>query len=100
MKKVITRDQVENYNQMVEAAIGTGAYNMLGLYREYRDDDTKKWGGNPYGYLYGICACFDDAEYYIKTVGDRMYIYMALDGEAQDRCRIDDKEIARAFFGV
>ena len=100
MKKVITRDQVRKYNQMVEAAIDTDAYNMLAFPREYRDEDTKRWIGNPYGYLYMICDCFDDAEYYIKTVGDRMYIYMTLDGEAQDRCRIDDKEIARAFFGV
>ena len=100
MKKVITRDQVQKYNQMVEAAIGTDAYNKLALPREYRDDDTKRWIGNPYGYLYAICDCFEDAEYYIKTVCGQAYIYMALDGEPTDRCYIEDNEIAKAFFGV
>ena len=100
MKKVITREQVKKFNQMVEATIGTDAYDKLALPREYRDDDTKRWIGNPYGYLYQICDCFEDAEYYIKTIGERIYVYMDLDGEPQDRSRIDDNEIARLFFGV
>ena len=69
MKKTISIEQIKNYNQMVNAAIGTEAYNLLALPREDRDDDTKRWRGNPYGYLYGICDCFEDAEYYLKTVG-------------------------------
>lgn len=100
MKKVITREQVKKYNRMVEASIGTDAYNKLALPREYREDDTKRWIGNPYGYLYPIVDCFEDYEYYIKTVCGKVYIYADLDGEPTDRCRIDDKEIARLFFGV
>ena len=99
MKKVITREQVQKYNQMVEASIGTGAYNRLALVHEYRDD-SKQWIGNPYGYLYAISNSFKDAEYYIKTVRGRIYLYMELDGEPADRYCLDDKEIARLFFGV
>ena len=47
MKKTISLEQINKYNQMAEAAIGTGAYDMLGLYREYRDDDTKNGEGIP-----------------------------------------------------
>jgi len=100
MKKIITREQVQKYNQMVEAAIGTDAYNKLALPREYKDDDTKRWIGNPYGYLYQIPDCFEDYEYYIKTVCGKAYIYTDLDGEPADRCCIDGCEIARLFFGV
>lgn len=100
MKKVITRDQVKKYNEMVNASIGTEAYDKIALPREYRDDETKKWGGNPYNYKYQICDCFEDAVYYIKTIGGRAYVYMELDGEPQDRSLLDDSEIARLFFGV
>ena len=100
MKKTLTREQIDKYNAIVEATIGTKAYNLTALYREYRDDDTKKWGGNPYNYLYSISKGFDDAVYYIKTLGDRTYIYMDLDGAPVDRYRIDDKPLALAFFGV
>lgn len=104
-KQIITLDQVKKYNAMVEAAIGTGAYDMLALYKEYRDDDTKKWGGNPYGYLYQI-STYDwwndknGVRFYIKVVGGMTYLYTDLDGEPADRYRLEGKEIARAFFGV
>lgn len=104
--KEITREQVKKYNQMVEAAIGTEAYDMLGLLREYRDDDTKKWVGNPYGYLYPI-ATYDWANddddfvrFFLKTINGRAYIYTYLDGELVDRHLLEGKEIAKAFFGV
>lgn len=103
--KEITKDQVKKFNAMVEAAIGTNAYDMLALYREYRDDDTKRWGGNPYGYLYQI-STYDwwsnenGVKFYIKTVSGIDYVYVYLDGEPADRYRLVDKEIARAFFGV
>lgn len=100
MKNTITREQVQKYNQMVEAAIGTEAYNKLALPREYREDDTKRWIKNPYGYLYQIPDCFEDFEYYIKTIKDIPYIYVDLDGEPADRCCLEGKEIARLFFGV
>ena len=104
--KEITREQVKKYNQMVEAAIGTGAYDMLGLIREYRDDDTKKWVGNPYGYLYPI-ATYDwvkdengFVKFFLKNINGRAYIYTYLDGELVDRHLLEGKEIAKAFFGV
>ena len=104
-KKIITREQIEKFNTMVMAANGTGAYDMLALYREYRDDDTKRWGGNPYRYLYPICTYdwFSDqteVTYYIKIVGGVTYLYTDLDGEPADRYLLEDKEIARKFFGV
>lgn len=106
MKKIITREQIKKFNAMVEAAIGTGAYDMLALYREYRDDDTKRWGGNPYHYLYSI-GTYDwwsdenAVKFFIKTVSGTDYLYVYLDGEPADRYRLEeDKEIARAFFGV
>lgn len=103
--KEITREQVKKYNQMVEAAIGTEAYDMLGLYREYRDDDTKKWGGNPYKYLYPISTYAwtegdDSIKFYLKTINGRAYLYMDMDGEPADRYLLEGKEIAKAFFGV
>lgn len=103
--KEITLEQIRKYNTMVEAAIDTKAYDMLGLYREYRNEDTKKWGGNPYGYLYPI-ATYDwngDADgirFYLKTINGRAYIYTYLDGEPADRHLLEGKEIAKAFFGV
>ena len=102
--KEITLEQIKKYNQMVEAAIGTEAYDMLGLYREYRDEDTKKWGGNPYGYLYPI-ATYDwvkdeDIRFYVKTVNGRTWIYMDLDGEPADRHLLEGKDVAKAFFGA
>ena len=102
MKKEITLEQINKYNQMVEAAIGTGAYDMLGLFREYRDEDTKKWGGNPYGYLYPISTYSWDGgdfiRFYLKTFSGRSYLYMDMDGEPADRYLL--KDIAKAFFGV
>lgn len=104
-KKVITLDQIEKYNQMVEASIGTAAYDMLGLYREYRDEDTKKWGGNPYHYLYSICTYdwFNDAgavSFYIKTLSGVPFLYVDIDGAPADRYFLESNEIAKAFFGV
>lgn len=103
--KEITREQIKKYNQMVEAAIGTEAYDMLGLYREYRDDDTKKWGGNPYNYLYPIATYdwFNDQEsvrFFLKTINGRAYIYTYLDGDPADRHLLEGKDVAKAFFGV
>lgn len=102
MKKTITLEQVQKYNQMVEAAIGTEAYNKLALPNEYREDDTKRWIGNPYGYLYPISVwtLSDNAEYYIKTIKGITYLYMNLEGEPADRYCLEGREIARLFFGV
>ena len=104
-KQVITLEQVKKYNQMVEMAIGTEAYDKLAFAHEYREDDTKRWIGNPYGYRYPIhiwenIACTYEAEYYIKTVCGRTYLYMNLDGEPADRYLLEDNEIAKAFFGA
>ena len=105
MKKIITREQINKFNAMVEAAIGTGAYDMLALYREYRDDDTKRWGGNPYKYLYPI-STYDwwndenGVKFYTKTVSGTLFLYIDLDGEPADRYCLEGKEVARAFFGV
>lgn len=102
--KEITLEQVKKYNQMVEAAIGTEAYDMLGLYREYRDEDTKKWGGNPYNYLYQIATYDwvkdDSVRFFLKTINGRAYIYTYLDGDPVDRHLLEDKDVAKAFFGV
>lgn len=103
--KEITLEQIRKYNTMVEAAIGTGAYDMLGLYKEYRDDDTKKWGGNPYRYLYSIStydwAGDDDfVRFYLKTINGRAYLYMDMDGEPDERYLLEGKDVAKAFFGA
>ena len=104
-KKVITVDQIEKYNKMVEASIGTAAYDMLGLYREYRDEDTKKWGGNPYRYLYSICTYDwfhdpDSVSFYIKTLGGVPFLYVDIDGTPDTRYLLEGKDVAKAFFGV
>ena len=105
--KEITLEQVKKYNQMVEAAIGTKAYDMLGLSREYRDEDTKKWGGNPYGYLYPIATYDwvnddddDFVRFFLKSINGRAYIYTYLDGDLVDRHLLEGKDVAKAFFGV
>jgi hypothetical protein len=102
--KEITLAEIENYNQMAEAALGTGAWEMIGLYREYRDEDTKKWGGNPYGYLYQIATYDwvkdDSVRFFLKTVNGRAYIYTYLDGDPADRHLLEDKDVAKAFFGA
>lgn len=105
-KKTITVEQVEKYNQMIEAAIGTDAYDKLALPFEYKDDDTKRWIGNPYGYLYQIHT-FDGNinkeegdEFYIKTVCGTPYLYLNLEGEPTDRYSLEKSEIARLFFGI
>ena len=100
MKKEITLEQVKKYNQMVTASIGTDAYNKLALPHEYREDDSKKWIKNPYGYLYAISVWEDGAEYYIKTVCGTAYLYMDLEGETCDRYCLEGREIACLFFGV
>lgn len=102
MKKYISLEAVKNYSVMVEAAIGTKAYDMLALYREYRDD-SKKWGGNPYKYLYPISLYEwvedkDSVKFYLKTVSGVEYLYMDLDGEPADRYLLND--IAKAFFNA
>lgn len=99
-KQVITLEQVKKYNQIVEATIDTEAYNKVALPMEYREDDTKRWIGNPYGYRYAIALYDSDAEYYLKTVCGRTYLYMNLDGEPADRYLLEDNEIAKLFFGV
>ena len=98
MKNTITVDQIEKYNQMVEASIGTDAYNRLALVKEYREDDTKRWIGNPYGYLYPICDCFKDAEYYIKTVKGRIYLYMDLGWRACRQISLGWQRDCKAFL--
>lgn len=103
--KEITLAQVENYNHIAEAALGTGAWEMLGLYKEYRDEDTKKWGGNPYGYLHSISTYDwteeeDSIRFYLKTINGRAYLYMDLDGEPSDRYCLEGKDVAKAFFGI
>lgn len=100
MKKAITLEQIKNYNTMVDMAIGTEALNMLTLPREDRDDDTKRWIKNPYGYKYAISVWEEDSEYYIKTVCGSAYLYMNLDGEPVYRYCLENREIAKAFFGV
>lgn len=102
MKKYISLEAVKNYNVMVEAAIGTKAYDMLALYKEYRDD-SKKWGDNPYKYLYQISLYEwvedkDSVKFYLKTVSGVDYLYMDLDGEPADRYLLND--IAKAFFNA
>ena len=102
MKNYISLEAVKNYSVMVEAAIGTKAYDMLALYREYRDD-SKKWGGNPYKYLYPISLYEwvedkDSVKFYLKTVSGVDYLYMDLDGEPADRYLLND--IAKAFFNA
>ena len=104
-KQTISIEQIKKYNQMVEAAIDTEAYDMLALYREYRDDDTKKWGGNPYHYLYSICTYdwFSDPDsvtYYIKTLGGIPFLYVDIEGAPADRYLLEGKDVAKAFFGV
>lgn len=104
-KKVITLEQVEKYNKMVEMAIGTEAYDKLAFAHEYREDDTKRWIGNPYGYHYPIHIWKDnsgmyEAEYYLKTVCGTRYLYMNLGGEPADRYLLEGNEIAIAFFGA
>ena len=98
--KTITLEQIKKYNQMVTASVGTEAYNMLALPRDYREDDTKRWIGNPYGYLYPITIWEEDAEYYLKTVCGTTYLYMNLDGDPADRYSLEGKDIAKAFFGA
>lgn len=100
MKKTITLEQVQKYNEMVKASIGTEAYKKLALPMEYREDETKRWIGNPYGYLYPISVWEDGSEYYIKTVSGTAYLYMNLEGEPSDRYCLEGKEIAKLFFGV
>lgn len=104
MKKTITTEQIKKYNQMVEASIGTEAYDMLALFKEYRDDDTKKWGGNPYHYLYSISTYdnFEESEktFYIKTLGGVPFLYTDLMGDPDTRYCLDGKDVAKAFFGV
>lgn len=100
MKKEITVEQVKKYNQMVEAAIGTEAYDKLAFDHEYREDDTKRWIGNPYGYRYPISVWADDGEYYLKTVCGNAYLYMNLEGEPTDRYLLEGNDIAKAFFGA
>lgn len=99
--KEITLEQINKYNQMVEAASGTRAYYKIALLQEYKPDDSKSW--------YPACGCFclckistytDGMRFYIKTVRGTLYLYMDLDGEPADRYCIEDKEIARLFFGV
>lgn len=102
MKKYISLEAVKKYNVMVEAAIETKAYDMLALYKEYRDD-SKKWGGNPYKYLYPISTYEwvedkDSVKFYLKTVSGVEYLYMDLDGEPADRYLLND--IAKAFFNA
>lgn len=102
MKKVITIEQIKKYNEMVGASIGTEAMKKLALPMEYKEDDSKRWIKNPYCYLYAISDCFagNGAEYYIKTIRGSVYLYMDLDGDPVDRYCLDDREIARLFFGV
>ena len=103
-KRVITIEQVRNYNQMVFAAMGTKAFDMVALFKEFRDEDTGKWGGNPYRYLYPIADYdqFEDSEqtYYIKTVNGVPYLYMDLMGDIDTRYCLEGKDVAKAFFGV
>ena len=100
MKKAITVEQVKKYNQMIKASIGTEAYDKLAFYHEYREDDTKRWIGNPYGYRYPIFGWEDDGEYYLKTVCGNAYLYMNLEGEPTDRYLLEGNDIAKAFFGA
>ena len=100
MKKIITREQINKYNEIIGAAIGTDACNLVALFQEYRDDDTKRWTYSDYYHRYRQqISIWDDGEYYIKTIIGTPYLYMNLDGEPADRYCLDT-DFARAFFGV
>ena len=100
MKKTISIEQINKYNELVEAARGTKAYYKVALLQEYKPDDSKNWyPACNYSCLTKISTYTDGMEFYIKTVRGSLYLYMDLDGEPADRYCIEDKEIARLFFG-
>lgn len=97
MKKVITLEQVNRYNQMIELAKGTEAYNRLALRQEWITDD-RRWLIKPY--LQTISTYDADDEFYIKTYKGRTYLCCNLEGTIVDKYRLDCCEIAKAFFGA
>lgn len=98
MTKEISIEKINKYNQMVQAAIGTKAYDQIALLKEWKTDEGR-WESNPYGYRYQISAIWEDGmRFYLKTVCGRRWLYMDLDGEIADRYLLEDSKIARLFF--
>ncbi len=100
-KRVITKEQVRKYNEMVKASIGTPVYEKVALPREFKDD-SGRWISNPYNYLYPINEYEDSwgAVYFIRTINDVPYIYVYMDDEPTDRLCLANCEIAKLFFGI
>lgn len=98
MKKEISLEKIEKYNQIVKATIGTKAYDQVALLKEWKTDEGK-WEVNPYGYRYSISDIWEDGmKFYLKTINGKRWLYMDLDGEIADRYLLEDGKIARLFF--
>lgn len=96
--KEITLEQVNKYNQIIEAAKGTAAYTELALWQEYKPDEdiSKRWL-TAYPYC-RISTYTDGMRFYIKNVNGKTYLYMDLDGSPADRYCLEGKYIAKRFF--
>lgn len=95
-KADVTREQIEAWNRMLDAARGTDRFYIFLLYEEYRDSKGR-WHGLGHNGIRNRNIELDGEEFYIRRYQDRTYIYWEC-GEQMARWELSD--LAKAYFGV
>lgn len=95
-KAEVTREQVEAWNRMLDAARGTQTFYAFPLYKEYKDADGR-WKGLGYSGIREARIEIEGEEFYIRRIKDNVYLYWKHRGDAE-RWILND--LVKAYFGV
>ena len=98
MTQYISREKVDTYNRMIEAARGTCFYSDYALRMEYLNTSGRfrhlGWGNIRYH-----MNPLDGEKFYIKTTNGRTYLYWEWRCD-RERYDLTNEPNARRFFGV
>lgn len=95
-KAEVTREQVDAWNRMHEAARGTQAWCDFNLYEEYKDVNGR-WYGLGFNGIRNARIENEGEEFYTRRIKDNVYLYWEYRGDTE-RWLLND--LAQAYFGI